>query len=453
MAYLSVTTTAITTVLIGAFYHYVIYPYFISPLSKIPNAHFTSQITSAWISRRRKAGTEIQTIYSLHQKHGPVVQLGPGELSVNSTGGLRTIYTGGFDKDAWYQGVFVNFGTDNLVSTIHYKPHSMQKRLLSHVYSKSFLQSSPDLQQISSILVFDRFLPVVQQLAQSKRAINVLPLTQAVGMDFTSSYLFGSARGTDFIRDVQRRDHILGLYEAFKMSLPKERAFGEFEQWCLELCDKTSRELEEGTTSGTAPVVYEQFYRKLEKKPGDLRSRRIVIASEMLDHLIAGHETSGITFTYIMWQLSQRPGMQARLREELLTLNPPLKYSSRNKTGALPSALSVDNLPLLDAVVRETLRFHAAVPGPLPRITPVSLTTIEGYNNIPGGTRVSSSAYSLHRIAEVFPRPTEWLPQRWIDPQSKMDDMRRLFWAFGSGGRMCLGSSFALQGMVYSQVY
>lgn len=443
---------------IGLIFQYFIYPYFFSPLSKIPNAHLTSPITSLWISHKRKTGNEIKTIYHLHQKYGPVVRLGPHELSVNSIDGLRTIYTGGFEKTSWYRDIFVNFGTENLVSTLEHKPHSIQKRMLSNVYSKSYLQNSPDLQKVSSIIVADRFLPLLSKLAQSREAINVLPLLQGLGQDFTSAYLFGSKYGTDFIHDVAKRDHWLDMYEIFKVSHPKERSFGEFEQWCLALCDKVSNDLKEKRARNdqdTQPVVYAQLYRCLEKNYEHWERKRLILASEMLDHLVAGHETSGITFTYTLWELSQRPALQAHLRAELLGLSPTLRKSSLEKDNdteteaVLPSAQSLDILPLLDSIVRETLRLHTPVPGPQPRVVPSSSepVAIGGYTGIPGGTIVSSSAFSLHRIADVYPNPDEWLPERWLNPdRSNSEAMKRLFWAFGSGGRMCLGSNLALQG-------
>jgi cytochrome P450 len=165
-------------------------------------------------------------------------------------------------------------------------------------------------------------------------------------------------------------------------------------------------------------------------------------------------QTSGITLTYFMWRMSQRPDLQKRLREELLNLSPqlfcPIAPRNGEKQGnvRIPSSKAIDSLPLLDATLRETLRLHPAAPGPQPRVTPFSHTptSINGYANIPGGVKVSSSAYTLHRNLEVYPNPTEWLPERWLEPEpGKIENMRRLFWAFGSGGRMCIGNNFALQ--------
>lgn len=449
--------------LIFILYKYVVHPAFVSPLSKIPNAHFTVPILPLWMWWKRWKGTENRTIHSLHQRHGPVVRVGPNELSVNSIDGLRTIYIGGFEKTDWYRGLFLNYGTDNLVSMVDYKAHSVQKRMLTNVYSKSYLQSSPDLKTISTTIVIDRLLPVLDELARTKKVINVLPFGQAIGLDFTSAYLFGLANGSDFVRDAKNWELWLEKYEVFKYQPPKDRAWGEIEKWCFARCEKADRwedsdaeKLSPDGNVNTIPIVYRQFCRNLEKSSQSPQEKRLIVASEMLDHLIAGHETSGITFTYFIWRISQCPDLQIRLREELLGLSPQLLFpiapenGDKKGTDQIPSPKVIDSLPLLDATLRETLRLHAAAAGPQPRVTPFkpTPTSINGYGNIPGGVKVSSSAYTLHRNPEIYPNPTEWLPERWLEPEpGNIEDMRRSFWAFGSGGRMCLGSNFALQEM------
>lgn len=449
---------AIGILLSTLLYKLLIYPLFLSPLSKIPNAHWSAPLVSIWIERKRRLGPENGTIYSLHQRLGPVVRLGPNELSFNSIEALKIIYTGAFEKDVFYRDNFMNFGVDNLVSTLKRKPHSEQKRILSKVYSKSYLQDSVDLQKASSLILSERLLPLLDEAAETNKPVNVFPVFEAVGMDFTSAYLFGTAHGTNYLHDTRTWERWMGSYEEFKIQSSEDRREGYLERWCLALCQEVERSSpavkvkEERTRVATAtePVVYTTLSHGLEKNQ-DSRPKELVIASEMLDHLIAGHETSGITFTYLMWQLSQHPKLQQDLRQELLTLSPTLLFPGRAFDGptALPSPHAIDSLLLLDAVVRETLRLHAAAPGSLPRVIPPSSapTVIEGYS-IPVGVKVSSSPHTVHRNPDVYPRPTKWQPRRWLGPKpGKIHDMRRLFWAFGSGGRMCLGSNFALQGM------
>jgi cytochrome P450 len=435
-------------------YHRVIYPYFISPLSSIPNAHLTSPITSYWIEHKRSTRTEVLAIYALHQKHGPVVRLGPKELSVNSLHGLKVIYTGAFEKHAFYNDVFVNFNTENLVGMVHNAPHAHQKRMLSKTYSKSFLQESSDMRAISKVLLWERLMPILEKAGERGEVLNVLPLFQALGMDFISSFLFGLRQGTSYMFSIPEWKVWLEEYERFKFMSRDDRYMGFIEKWCLGLCERAEASKNEDVFSdeklpSTSPVVYNQLHESLlAQKASDPRPLNLVIASELLDHLVAGHETSGITFTYMMWELSQHPELQAELQKELRTLSPSLR-SPATKERPLPSASAINALPWLDAMVRETLRLHSPAPAQLPRVTPITQkgTSLHGYNNIPGGVRVSSTAYSLHRISDVYPRPLHWLPARWLETGEKIHNMRRLFWPFGSGGRMCLGSNFALQGL------
>ncbi|KAK2784537.1 hypothetical protein FQN52_008958 [Onygenales sp. PD_12] len=433
-------------------YKYIIVPAFLSPLSKVPNAHFTSPVLPTWIWWKRRNSTAKDILYSLHSKYGPVVRLGPNELSVNSASGLRTIYVGGFEKDDWYHNAFINYQTPNLVSMLQHKPHSIQKRMLSHVYSKSYLQTCPDLQVIARNLLFERLFQHIESLSQSGTPLNVFPYLEAYGMDFTSAYLFGLANGTNFLMDGKYRDHWLSLYTKFKTQLPEERKFGEIEKWCLAMCDGAQNYMDgfekSGTGGSTAPIVYGQLSSSLRKDGLHGPELRLRVASEMLDHLIAGHETSGITMTYLMYELSKQPLLQVRLREELRTLSPQINYPPTSECLASPK--SIDALPFLDATLRETLRLYAAAPAPQPRITPFSSKPIdiEGYGDIPGGVKVASSAYVLHRNENIYPQPEQWIPERWMssDP-TEIAQMKRWFFPFGSGGRMCLGSNFALQDM------
>ena len=325
------------------------------------------------------------------------------------------------------------------------------------MYSKSFLQNSPDLQRLSEILTLGRFLPIIGSNADQGLELDVFNFNQAVAMDFTTAYLFGVSNSTNFMKNVEYRNHWLEEFEASKKLLPHQRADGELERSCLRLCEATESCLgqsQDGLDPSlvTEPIVYARLSRGLARDVNEKPSSRRVLletASEMLDHMIAGHETSAITLTYLMHELCQRPELQARLRAELLTLEPPITFpSSTDKANNLPSPRSLDALPLLDSILHETLRLYAAGPARQPRITPQvpGGTTIEGYANIPGGVVVSSNAYTLHRNADVFPHPDQWIPERWLDERpGKKDEMRRWFWAFSSGGRMCIGSNFALQ--------
>ncbi|MCJ1255979.1 hypothetical protein MMC24_003798 [Lignoscripta atroalba] len=382
-----------------------------------------------------------------------------------------------------------------MFSTAQGKPHSVRKRMISNVYSKSYLQSSPDMHSISQMLLFGRLLPLVEDLVLTDTPVDVHELNFAVTMDFINAYIFGLSNGSNFLQDVKIREHWLDLYQSRKahtfwpQELPKlksvlhsigitvvppwvDSANREIEAWCLKMCEAAELSYCSGNSkSDSLPqgVVFDQLRQSMEKPSvmsGVPYPKQLTIASELLDHLAAGHETSGITLTYLIHELSQRPHLQASLRDEVRTLTPSLYYkpkldpeSSVSELAELPSSRAVDALPLLHAVLMETLRRHAAIPGPQPRTTPHNLSapvTLGGYSNIPSDVRVSALAWTLHRNEEVFPEPETWKPERWFDASTEVkDEMMRWFWAFGSGGRMCIGSHFAIQEMklVVAAVY
>jgi cytochrome P450 len=232
-----------------------------------------------------------------------------------------------------------------------------------------------------------------------------------------------------------------------------------FEIWNSAMCNGAEKLLQENNDNipnpSDEPIVYKQFktgFLKLmgkEQAAQDPATFKAEVASEMLDHVGAGHETSAIALTYLYWELSKSTSLQAQLRAEVLTLSPQIRWPpspSSPSAFALPLPKSIDALPLLHAIVMETLRLHAPIPGTEPRSTPKDGCTLGSYENIPGGVRVAAMPYTLHRNADVFPDPLAFKPERWLDAsEEQTKEMLRWFWAFGSGGRMCIGSHLAIQ--------
>ncbi len=95
-------------------------------------------------------------------------------------------------------------------------------------------------------------------------------------------------------------------------------------------------------------------------------------------------------------------------------------------------------MPYLDLVIKETLRLYTPLPASEPRSFPTDMS-IDGYN-IPLGTVISLSPYALHRNEQVFKDALRFIPERWEEQDEKrLAEMRKWWWAFGSGPRMCIG--------------
>lgn len=90
-------------------YRFVIYPMFLSPLAKIPNAHWSAPLTPLWILYIRYSRQENATLHASHQKFGSIVRVGPHELSIDKFDNVRAVYQGGFEKSNFYS-IFDNYG-------------------------------------------------------------------------------------------------------------------------------------------------------------------------------------------------------------------------------------------------------------------------------------------------------------------------------------------------------
>ncbi|KAK1759710.1 hypothetical protein QBC47DRAFT_293287 [Echria macrotheca] len=465
-----------------------------NPLSSIPPAHWSAPYSRAWILWVRFSRRENEILKEVHGRlRSSVIRVAPWEVSVCGLEGVRGVYSsrdGGWGKGGWY-GVFDNFGVPCMFSSRSSADHSARKRLLSHVYSKSYIQSSSAARAQAAEIIYKRLLPALEAEGGISRdgeptegvGVDIYSVFMAATMDFIAAYIFGLDGGTEFLRDKAYRNHFFELYKArndygiYDQELPWLTAFcrrigvplcpawvddanKELGEWCLRLCrakrDRDSGSEKAGRKPGDESVVWDAVVNGLEKEetvngrnsvlyPTALANKELSVASELFDHVLAGQETAGLVLTYLSWRLSLSLELQGKLRTELLGLRPGMRLS---ETG-MPDPKQLDGLPLLHAVLMETLRLHAPIPGAQPRQSPEAGSRIGPYE-IPGGVRVAAMAYTLHRDETVFPDPERWDYTRWLAEYATEEEIKtrnRQFWAFSSGGRMCVGSNFAMHEM------
>lgn len=98
-------------VLFWVIYHVFLFPAFFSPLSTVPSVHWSAKFSCIYSLCVRYKGTELSNLVEAHKEHGPLVQLGPKDLSVNCyQDGVLKIYDAGLGKPpAWYS-MFNYFG-------------------------------------------------------------------------------------------------------------------------------------------------------------------------------------------------------------------------------------------------------------------------------------------------------------------------------------------------------
>lgn len=134
------------------------------------------------------------------------------------------------------------------------------------------------------------------------------------------------------------------------------------------------------------------------------------ICNEARGFIGAGSETTAVTLTYLVYAVCRDCRIRDKLVSELMEQLPE-SFTDRDTRS----------LPYLNQVIKETLQLYAAIPEALPRTVPEDGIHLAEFN-IPGGTTVSTQAYSMHRDPRFFPNPLDFYPERWTSPTKEMED-------------------------------
>lgn len=136
--------------------------------------------------------------------------------------------------------------------------------------------------------------------------------------------------------------------------------------------------------------------------------------------------------SWCLWLLAKDQAIQDELRAEVRTL-----FGEDNET---PTYEEINTLPLLNNVVRETLRLIPPVPT-TSRITRVP--TVLGSYALPKGTHIFLSPITTHHSTAIWGDDAEeFNPYRWENSERIGNAYQ--YMPFLAGGRQCIGYRFAL---------
>lgn len=153
------------------------------------------------------------------------------------------------------------------------------------------------------------------------------------------------------------------------------------------------------------------------------------LRDEVITMLIAGHETTANALTWTWHQLLKYPEVLKKVRSELNT----------HIAGDIPSFNEISSLSYTRAVLEESIRLYP----PFWRISRKNkeATKIKNYN-IPAGTNIIASLYTIHRHVDHWPDPLVFRPERFLEEKKSFH--RFAYIPFGGGSRICIGSQFAI---------
>ncbi|KAI0640269.1 PAH-inducible cytochrome P450 monooxygenase PC-PAH 1 [Trametes polyzona] len=177
--------------------------------------------------------------------------------------------------------------------------------------------------------------------------------------------------------------------------------------------------------------------------------------SQMATFLLAGHETTANSMTWMLYELARHPDYQSKMREEVRAIR--ARVAERGDSEF--SVTDLDSMTYVLAAMKEVLRLHPIVYGlireatrddVLPLSAPLTTSTGEVVDEIPipKGTPCNVSIWAYNRLPQIWgPDADEFNPNRWIEHeklgQTYVGVTSNLM-TFSAGLQACIGWRFSI---------
>ncbi|KAJ5036242.1 hypothetical protein NUH16_004112 [Penicillium rubens] len=375
-------------------------------------------------------------VHQLHEKYGPVVRISPDQVDICDTSAVKEIHktNSRFAKTAFYRKLSVgNVPTTFSTTDRHF--HTHRRRLLAAPISDSSLARLEPL-------IANRVRMAVNKITMDLMAhgtTDVFKWWLFMATDVIGELTFGDSfrmleigKKNQYSLDMER---LISL-QPYRMKYPflvkiaryvplpvikdTARAEGRLQTYAMQSVDRYKKLISQNPSNPKQTLFTKLFDEKSGMSYSD-------IIQEARGYIVAGSDTTAVTLTYLTYSVCRDNRVREKLVAELATIPEPVTDKS------------LRDLPYLNQVINETLRLYTAVPFGLPRLVPPEGARFNGYH-VPGGTTVSTQAYSLHRDHAIFPDPDNFNPERWENTTKEMKDASL---PFGGGSRICLGIHLA----------
>ncbi|KAL5393346.1 hypothetical protein DPSP01_000169 [Paraphaeosphaeria sporulosa] len=443
----------------------LVYNIYFHPLAKFPGPWWAgaTSYAEAYFDII-KGGRYFIEIEAMHARYGPIVRVTPTELSIRDAEFYEHIY-GSMNARRDVDETFarVTTASTSLLCTVNHDHHRIRRGPLLGFFSK---QAITKLEPFIS----SRVGLLVEKLKRAYEVGHVIEANDAYSAlttDIISFYAYG--KSFDYLgKDTDstfRNDFLHALSDmAFAQPIMQHFPFvadclrllpewlltalnpgiscaNNLRIWCSTNASKALEAAKSNKRkhSGKPETIFEALLSDSlppeEKTLQRLTDEGIVI-------LGAGLETTARYLTNVTTHLLLNPYCLAKLRAELKTVMPT--------PGDCPPSIILENLPYLSAVVQEGLRCERVLASRFTR----KLVEPLPYKDflIPAGTNIGCAIYLQNHIAEVFPEPDKFRPERWIEARERGENLVKYLATFVKGGRMCLGIKWVLLRQVPTQL-
>lgn len=190
--------------------------------------------------------------------------------------------------------------------------------------------------------------------------------------------------------------------------IPTTGSHGHVLKYTLKQIEDRQRSLKDPKNAGREGPADIMTKILMAHEAGPEKVTRMDLIAMCQSNIGAGSDTTAITLSAIMYNLMKHSRTWKCLQQEIDAaaregrISDPIKFKEAQE------------LPNLQAVIKEALRIHHATGLPMQRVVPAEGTTIAG-RFIPGHSTVGINAWVAHRNKQIYGiDASEWRPERWL---------------------------------------
>lgn len=190
------------------------------------------------------------------------------------------------------------------------------------------------------------------------------------------------------------------------------------------------RDGDAGDVSSITPLFRQSLLVRMAAK--EPRYDQDSLTAEAIEFLIAGTDTTAHTLSFAAGSLAAHPEVLVRARQSV-------DQAWEQHGGLTPPCIHA--LDYVRGVIKETLRLFSVASGST-SLQVVKETELEGVGRVPVGTTLIWSMLGAGRDPQAYPRPLEFLPERWLQAGAERTPPPMI--DFGSGAHRCIGEHLAM---------
>ncbi|OAL34587.1 hypothetical protein AYO20_06217 [Fonsecaea nubica] len=374
-------------------------------------------------------------------KYGDVVRVAPNELSYCSVESITEIHgalSSKIAKGPWYDGI-PDIKAKSMASERDLAEHKFRRRIWDRGFSpKALVGYEP------------RILQHVNSLSKQLRARTGAVLNFSDWCDFFAFDVMGDLGfGEDFHMLIEAKPH---PYMVFMHQGLRLLSIFAHVPWIKPILPWVPVDAQTKRDSKTFAQISAERFQKRRAEGSDrddvfsyLLGGGIEGAKKLTDPeleadagavIVGGSDTTSVCLTFLFYFLAKNPNVLRQLQHEV----DELWDGITTQTGALWAQAKY-----LNGVINESLRLYPPGPNGMQRTTPKGGCFILG-EYLPEGTQLSVHGWSIHRDERYFSKPTEFMPERWIDEKrpTNFHHDSRAFIPFSIGQYGCVGKGLAL---------